>query len=212
MTKLYENCQRMINIAYANEMADACIGFGIDPFEVCRAAETKPFGYSAYRPSAGVGGHCIPVNPFYLFSNSDSWSLLQHATKTMNFRPAQIADRIMRSTYKRRKLSINQIHTKVASRVLVAGVGFKPGQSVLSNSPGLAMMKAFSEHWDAEVHFADPLVKTDAVRGFQKLDDADWTAEKLSGYDAVVVVMLQHGLDFGVLENVAGPVVHYCCQ
>jgi UDP-N-acetyl-D-mannosaminuronate dehydrogenase len=56
MMKLYENCQRMMCIAYANEMADACVGHGIDPFEVCSAAATKPFGYMPYTPSLGVGG------------------------------------------------------------------------------------------------------------------------------------------------------------
>lgn len=63
MTKLYENCQRMMCIAYANEMADACIPLGIDPYEVSEAAATKPFGYMDYVPGIGVGGHCIPINP-----------------------------------------------------------------------------------------------------------------------------------------------------
>lgn len=63
MTKLYENCQRMMCIAYANEMADACIPLGIDPYEVSEAAATKPFGYMNYIPGIGVGGHCIPINP-----------------------------------------------------------------------------------------------------------------------------------------------------
>lgn len=214
MTKLYENCQRMINIAYVNEMADACIPFGIDPFEVCRAAETKPFGYAAYRPSAGVGGHCIPVNPYYLFSNSDSWSLLHHATQTMNFRPAAIADRVMRDLYKKRRLSVTQRHAQLNPRVLVVGMGFKPGQSVLSNSPGLAVMRALRENWDADVSYADPLVAQAAIKDFTKMDDADWNAEKLAAYDAVVVVMQQHGLDFEVLESVKaeGSCVHYCCK
>ncbi|KXJ84899.1 hypothetical protein Micbo1qcDRAFT_128895, partial [Microdochium bolleyi] len=65
MTKLYENCQRMMCIAYTNEMADACGPHGIDPFEVVEAAASKPFGYMPYTPGPGVGGHCIPVNPYY---------------------------------------------------------------------------------------------------------------------------------------------------
>lgn len=75
MTKLYENYQRMAMIAYANEMADACIPHGVDPFEVSSAA-TKPFGYAPFAPSLGVGGHCIPINPYYLLSNS-TFPLLQ---------------------------------------------------------------------------------------------------------------------------------------
>jgi UDP-N-acetyl-D-mannosaminuronate dehydrogenase len=63
MTKLFENCQRMMMAAYANEMADACKLHGIDPFEVQSAAATKPFGYLPFTPGLGVGGHCIAVNP-----------------------------------------------------------------------------------------------------------------------------------------------------
>lgn len=70
MTKLYENCQRMINIAYANEMADACSEIGIDPFEVSRAAATKPFGYQPYTPSPGVGGMSLSCRE--QFSNDSS--------------------------------------------------------------------------------------------------------------------------------------------
>lgn len=96
MTKLYENCQRMMCVAFANEMADACLPHAIDPYEVCRAAATKPFGYMPFHPSLGVGGHCIPVNPYYLLSNS-RFPLLQAATETMRARPAAIAQRAIQS-------------------------------------------------------------------------------------------------------------------
>ncbi|KAI5928812.1 hypothetical protein F4810DRAFT_705744 [Camillea tinctor] len=100
MTKLYENCQRMICIAYANEMADACIEHGIDPYEVCRAAASKPFGYLPFSPGLGVGGHCIPVNPYYLLSNS-SFPLLQAATEKMWQRPADIGQRMIDSLFEK---------------------------------------------------------------------------------------------------------------
>jgi UDP-N-acetyl-D-mannosaminuronate dehydrogenase len=98
MMKLYENCQRMMCIAYANEMADACIPHGIDPYEVCRAAATKPFGYMPFTPSLGVGGHCIPVNPYYLLSNSE-FPLLKAATEKMWQRPAEIGRRALDSLF-----------------------------------------------------------------------------------------------------------------
>ncbi|KAI1326659.1 hypothetical protein F5Y16DRAFT_421656 [Xylariaceae sp. FL0255] len=94
ITKLYENCQRMINIAYVNEMADACRAHNINPYEVCKAAETKPFGYMSFTPGVGVGGPCIPVNPYYLLSNS-SFPLLKEATEKMHQRPLVIARRII---------------------------------------------------------------------------------------------------------------------
>ncbi|KAI0541784.1 hypothetical protein GGR58DRAFT_510598 [Xylaria digitata] len=99
MTKLFENCQRMINIAYVNEMADACAAHGINPFEVCKAAATKPFGYMPFTPSLGVGGHCIPVNPYYLLSNN-SFPLLQAATERMWQRPFEIGQRVIDSVLK----------------------------------------------------------------------------------------------------------------
>ena len=71
MTKLYENCYRMVNIAYVNEIADACKNHDINPNEVIDAAATKPFGFQPFRPGLGVGGHCIPVNPYYLFVNNE---------------------------------------------------------------------------------------------------------------------------------------------
>ncbi|KAF6520139.1 hypothetical protein HZS61_016556 [Fusarium oxysporum f. sp. conglutinans] len=95
MMKLYENCQRMVCIAYANEMADACIPHGINPYEVCEAASTKPFGYMPYSPGVGVGGHCIPVNPFYLLSNSH-FPLLEYATLAMHSRPSRLAERMLK--------------------------------------------------------------------------------------------------------------------
>jgi UDP-N-acetyl-D-mannosaminuronate dehydrogenase len=64
MTKLHENCQRMVCAMYANEMVDACALVGIDGSEIGRAAASKPFGYLPFRPGPGVGGHCIPVNPY----------------------------------------------------------------------------------------------------------------------------------------------------
>lgn len=76
MTKLYENCYRMVNITYTNEMSDACLRHGIDSNEMISAAATKPFGFQEFRPGLGVGGHCIPVNPFYLFANNPQLPVL----------------------------------------------------------------------------------------------------------------------------------------
>jgi len=120
MTKLCENCQRMAMIAYANEMADACIPHGVDPFEVCSAAATKPFGYAPFAPSLGVGGHCIPINPYQLLSNSTS-PLLQAATEKMWQRPAMLALRV-RETLSHRKRKVSWVEKP---GVLVVSVGFK---------------------------------------------------------------------------------------
>lgn len=173
MTNLYENCQRMMCIAYANEMADAChsLPTPIDPFEVSRAAATKPFGYLPFSPSAGVGGHCIPVNPHYLFSTSD-FPLLRHATETMARRPSAMADRAMDKL-----LQTKSMQSQRRANLLVVGIAFKPGQGVLSNSPGVQIINHLLDRWDAYVSFADPLVIADAVPQVPRLDEGmEWNA------------------------------------
>jgi nucleotide sugar dehydrogenase len=191
MMKLYENCQRMMNIAFANEMADACIPHGVDPFEVADAAATKPFGYMPFTPSAGVGGHCIPVNPYYLLSNSE-FPLLKAAAEKMGRRPAEIAKRVVERLPGRR------------GRVLVVGMGFKRGQSVLSNSPGVEVVRTLKAAKGVEVVFADPLVKEGVCEGVERLGDGEWKRQVLEGFDVIVVVVRQVGLDFGVLEELEG--------
>ncbi|KAH6718864.1 hypothetical protein BKA61DRAFT_712889 [Leptodontidium sp. MPI-SDFR-AT-0119] len=220
MTKLYENCQRMVCIAYANEMADACTEFGISPFEVCSAASTKPFGYQPMTPSLGVGGHCIPVNPFYLFSSSrrgDTFPLLRSATETMIARPAAIGDRIMSSLFTsvewQSRLSVGK-----QPRTLVCGIGFKPGQSVLSNSPGHALLNHLSDAWKMNADFVDPLVKQEQVPSFKKMNDfVEWNVDNIQKYDVIIVAIRQSGLDFSVLDTLQKTTdvstrVHWCCS
>ncbi|KAL6404208.1 hypothetical protein AUP68_13592 [Ilyonectria robusta] len=197
MMKLYENCQRMVCIAYANEMADACLGHNIDPFEVCRAASTKPFGYMPFSPGLGVGGHCIPVNPWYLLSNSP-FPLLQTASEKMAARPAAVAQRAVDRLYTRARNGLRP-------RVLVVGIGFKRGQSHLANSPGLELAKSLVVTNKVDVTWADPLVNQEAVPQIARLADSDWTVESLEQkFDMVIVAFRQDGLDFGVLDHVQG--------
>lgn len=219
MTKLYENCQRMMCIAYANEMADACMSHGISPYEVSEAAATKPFGYMPYSPGVGVGGHCIPVNPYYLLSNSE-FPLLKAATEKMWGRPAELARRTSEALCASRpmmevtKAPENKPNMRRAKSetsvglpsVLVVGIGFKRGQSVLSNSPGLELAKTFAASSKVNVHFADPLVAQSALPNVPKLAEDEWTAERLKTYDSIIVAVRQTGLDFEVLERLKGSV------
>jgi nucleotide sugar dehydrogenase len=212
MTKLYENCQRMICIAYANEMADACHELQIDPYEVSRAAATKPFGYLPFTPSAGVGGHCIPVNPSYLFSTSD-FPLLKHATEKMAARPAMLADRLMHSLASFHQDSSPSGHLpKKHKKILVVGVAFKTGQELTTNSAGVGMIHRLLEQWDVHVTYADPLVREEALPYVPRLDhQKQWNRESLGEFDAVAVVIRQLGLDFTVLEALDGVLVQSFC-
>ncbi|KAI2778725.1 nucleotide sugar dehydrogenase [Daldinia loculata] len=202
MTKLYENCQRMIAITYANEMADACVGHGIDPYEVCRAASTKPFGYTPFTPGLGVGGHCIPVNPYYLMANS-SFPLLKMATETINKPDFEHVERTETSSEKSSSL--------FRPRVLVVGVGFKAGQSHLSNSPGLKLIQTLVDSGRVDVMFADALVEQTAIPHIPRLDMSDWNKSSLEGFDMIIVAFKQKDMDFKVLDEVQNVQIEMWC-
>ncbi|OHW94775.1 hypothetical protein CSPAE12_06593 [Colletotrichum incanum] len=212
MTKLYENCQRMMCIAYANEMADACTAHGIDAYEVSNAAATKPFGYLPFEPSLGVGGHCIPVNPYYLLFNSD-FPLLSAAANIMDKRPAKIALRVLDSLFeKAQKREQDDSDAGVIKRVLVVGIGFKAGQSHTVNSPGLGLANELAKNCRVDVMFADPLVRQSDVPHIRRLSDKDWNRKKLGTFDMIIVSNKQLGLDFDVLRELDGVAVQRWCQ
>lgn len=197
MMKLYENCQRMVCIAYANEMADACANHGIDPFEVCRAAATKPFGYMPFSPGLGVGGHCIPVNPFYLLSNSN-FPLLENATEKMRARPGVLAQRIIDKLHRQQHRDVD----RPLPRVLVVGIGFKAGQSHLANSPSLELAKSLIVSGKVRVAWLDPLVAQEAVPQIERFDGENWSVAHLeTNFDYIVAAMWQTGIDMDVLHG-----------
>lgn len=204
MTKLYENCQRMVCAAYANEMANACDAIGVDAFEVSAAAASKPFGYLPFRPGPGIGGHCIPVNSYYLLATCEM-PLLEQATTMSWQRPAEVAKRFMKSlvraedTVERGRMNVDRL------RILVVGVGFKRGQSVLSNSPGAAIIRTLLAEWDTYVEFADPLVDAEQIKFCPKMDtDTDWNEEYLQTFDGIIVSVDQLGLDMDVVDRLSG--------
>jgi nucleotide sugar dehydrogenase len=125
MCKLYENCFRMINIAYVNEISDMCNQIGINPYEMISASSTKPFGFMPFYPGIGVGGHCIPVNPYYLFKNGNL-PVLKFSTELMNNRPKKKAHELLHKY-------------KEAENILICGIGFKKGESLLTNSPAFSL-------------------------------------------------------------------------
>lgn len=199
MTKLYENCQRTIAIAYANEMSDACQGLGIDPYEVARTAASKPFGYLPMYPSLGIGGHCIPVNPIY-FMSTCNLPLLHQAHEKMMSRPSRIASQLLTTM-------LEESHQKHGSThrpsLLVVGVGFKPGQADLSHSPGLQLLNYMRQSGEVDLMFCDPLVDQEAIPQVPKLEKKRWKLDVLGSFDAIVVAAKQPGLDYRLLENLA---------
>jgi nucleotide sugar dehydrogenase len=195
--KLYENCFRMVNIAYVQEISDACLAKGVDPHEVIKASSTKPFGFMPFYPGLGIGGHCIPVNPHYLFVNNDL-PLLQRATELTMNRPVDKATKFKRIY-------------KSAKRVVVIGAGFKPGQSVTSYSPGLALASQLRK-LGIEVVLHDPLIESHnpAVKSFEILCSKKWeNAQVISEeFDAIIVAIKQHQINWDILDQVEIPVIY----
>lgn len=207
MTKLYENCYRMVNIAYVNEIADACAAHGIDAHEVIDAAATKPFGFQAFRPGLGVGGHCIPVNPYYLLVNNEL-PILEHAARRMWSRPAKFASDLHLQCLEALK-SRGKSRAK-GPRVLVVGVAFKPGQSVISCSPGLMFARAMEDLGCDSLMYLDPLVPQHDAEFMGKLESSEFTQEKIeANFDLVAVCMKQTGVEFGTLEGLEKTTVKY---
>lgn len=183
MCKLYENCFRMVNIAYANEVADVCKSHQIDVYEMVNACSTKPFGFMPFYPSLGVGGHCIPVNPFYLFTNCNL-PLLKHATDITLTRPQMKA-----------------VEFTGYNNILVVGVAFKPGESYTMNSPGLAFATELAK-LGKNVTIFDPLVSCDLSNNMNMLPPSSWNKETLESYDAIVVTIKQVDVDMSVLGHI----------
>jgi len=179
MCKLYENCYRMVNIAYVNEIGDMCDSLNIDKYEMINAAASKPFGFMPFYPGAGVGGHCIPVNPYYLMQNGYNLPVLKYATELMEARPKEIAKDIA----KKAKNNNNR-------GVLVIGIGFKKGESLTTNSPGFEIYKELRKSLD-RVQVYDPLVEEAyCQKDIQFVKEKDFNPSQLKDMFGTIVMTL----------------------
>lgn len=178
MCKLYENCFRMVNIAYINEISDMCEKHGINTYEMIGASSTKPFGFMPFYPGLGVGGHCIPVNPYYLMKNG-SLPVLEFSTHLMEKRPKKKASELVLQYQ--------------PDRILVVGVGFKKGESLTTNSPGYALYEELVELGKV-VDVYDPIVQSECLKNdLHFLSKCNFNANYLmDNYDLTVVNL---GLD-----------------
>ncbi len=159
LVKLYENTFRAVNIALAFELAEACHGYGLDPVEVTDGAASKPYGFLAHYPSAGVGGHCIGVDPHYL-----TRSLRERG------RPATLAEEALRKLAGRPRHIVHRAHEMLVqegrslrgARVLVVGASYKPGLADAREAPSREIVARLLDE-GAEVDYHDPLVPSMSV-------------------------------------------------
>jgi UDP-N-acetyl-D-glucosamine dehydrogenase len=184
MTKLLENIYRCVNIALVNELKQLCMRMGIDIHEVIDAAKTKPFGFQAFYPGPGLGGHCIPIDPFYL-----SWKAKQFDFRTrfielageVNINmPYFVIDQLAAGLNEHRK-SIK------GSKILVLGLAYKRDIDDLRESPSLTIIELLREK-GAVVAYNDPYFPTVGHGRHYALDMTNTPLENLRQYDAVVIV------------------------
>ncbi|GKT95672.1 nucleotide sugar dehydrogenase [Colletotrichum tofieldiae] len=154
-----------------------------------------------FTPSLGVGGHCIPVNPYYLLSNS-AFPLLEAAAEKMAARPAAIARRAIASLTTDAKTGRHRPWSALACS----------WSESASRPDSVDLVQAFARSGEVDVMFADPLVKQNAVPAAPRLADEKWNRETLETFDMIIVSFRQHGLDFSVLEELRGVKVEMWCS
>ena len=154
LSKLLENIFRSVNIALVNELAQLCDRLGIDVWEVIDAAATKPFGFMRFEPGPGMGGHCLPVDPFYLAFKAREHDFypefIELAGKVNQAQPAFCVERIVRALNDAGK----PVH---GSRILLLGVSYKAGVGDIRESPALKIIRRCAS-CGAEVSYHDPHV------------------------------------------------------
>lgn len=194
LTKLLENIFRSVNIALVNELAMLCDRMNIDVWEVIAAAATKPFGFMPFQPGPGLGGHCIPIDPFYLTWKAREYEMhtefIELAGKVNSHMPAFCVTKVARALNSRRK-ALN------GSRVLVIGVAYKPNVNDMRESPALRVIQLLRDD-GAVVEYHDPHVPALTKLGLQS---RPLTEETLSEQDIVVVVTDHRAVDWELVAR-----------
>jgi UDP-N-acetyl-D-glucosamine dehydrogenase len=203
MTKLLENIYRCVNIALVNELKQLCMRMGIDIHEVIDAAKTKPFGFQPFYPGPGLGGHCIPIDPFYL-----SWKAKQFDFRTrfielageVNINmPYFVIDQLAEGLNRKRK-AIN------GSKILVLGLAYKRDIDDLRESPSLTIIELLRDK-GAEVSYNDPFFPTVGRGRHYALNMTNTPLENLGQYDAVMIVTDHSSYDYKAIVDQAQLVV-----
>jgi UDP-N-acetyl-D-glucosamine dehydrogenase len=182
MVKLLENTFRSVNIGLVNELALMCKRLGIDVWEVIRAAATKPFGFMPFYPGPGLGGHCIPIDPFYLSWKARASGFEARFIELAGYINGQMPEHVVNLVAQ----SLN--HRGVAvrgSKVLVLGVAYKSDIDDVRESPSLDIMETLRER-GARIEYSDPYVPQLRFAG-SKLTSVPLTAANLKRFDCVVV-------------------------
>jgi len=202
MEKLLENIFRLVNVSLVNELSLLCERLDIDIWEVIEAASTKPYGFMPFYPGPGLGGHCIPIDPFYL-----SWK-----AKEVNFTPrfvelaGDINDHMPHFVLTKVSVALNrQKKCLNDSNVLILGVAYKKDVSDTRESPSLSIIRELWKKF-ANVTYNDPHVPTVKI-GDRELSSVELTDETLGNADCVVILTDHSEYDFARIAEHAKLVV-----
>lgn len=199
MVKLLENIHRSVNIGLVNEMKIVADRMGLDIFEIIDAAKTKPFGFTAYYPGPGIGGHCIPIDPFYLTWKAREYGLhtrfIELAGEINAGMPQYVVDKTVRALNQAGK-SLN------GAKVLALGIAYKRDVDDMRESPSVFVMELLRD-WGAEVAYSDPNVPVfpDMRQHDFKLSSVDLSSEVLAGFDAVILLTDHSDFDYDLIKK-----------
>lgn len=196
MAKLLENSFRIVNISWMNEVAQMCHRLGIDVWEVIAAAKTKPFGFMPFYPGLGIGGHCIPEDPLYLYWKARRYGFnsrfIRLAADINTHMPAYCLHRLEDLLRARKKKMAN-------AKVLVVGVTYKKDVKDLRKSPALKLIELL-RHRHVRTDYHDPLVPYVKLGGLD-LGSVWLDAQHLKGYDAVVIAVDHSKVNYKLIQT-----------
>ena len=205
MTKLLENIHRAVNIGLVNELKIAADEMGINIHEVIKAAATKPFGFTPYFPGPGLGGHCIPIDPFYLTWKAKEYGVhtrfIELAGEVNSSMPGYVVNKISQALNSKSKAI-------AGSHILLVGMAYKPDINDMRESPGLDIFKKL-ENLGGQISYHDPfvpkLVRSREFRG--GIESAPLSRELLVAQDVVVIVTNHSVIDYELLHDASRLVV-----
>lgn len=202
MTKLLENIHRAVNIGLVNEMKIVADRMGLDIHEVIRAAATKPFGFVPYYPGPGLGGHCIPIDPFYLTWKAREYGLstrfIELAGEVNSDMPDYVVSKVIDALNRRRK-SVN------GSKILVLGIAYKKNVDDMRESPSVVLMEKLTA-MGADIAYTDAFVPVfPKMRNHTHFDLAsvNLTAETIRNYDCILLATDHDSFDYDLLASEA---------
>lgn len=203
MVKLLENTFRSVNIGLVNELALMCDKMGIGVWEIIDAAGTKPFGFMPFYPGPGLGGHCIPIDPFYL-----SWKAKQSGFEPRFIELAgEVNGKMPHHVVTKVMDALNEYEKSLkGSRVLVLGVAYKKDIDDLRESPALDIIKLL-QNKGAKVSFSDPFIPRVALDGARPLRSVSLNPKMIGAYDCVVIITNHSAVDYRSLAQEAQLIV-----